>query len=414
MGKNQGERRAVPAEMAADEAGTGDLRPAVPRQSRAQGVLLLAAAMPMGLAGFWLAVAACNHWQAARLQSTMAVDAPGLRDPWWYATVVAAAVIVAGAVALGAVRAVVLRRPLGGQGFSRLRLFLPIMASNSVFGLWGEDLPVPWWDFDLLIPLVAVSAQTLMFGARRLAVLGRQHLAEIIRSPGELRRDSFTLYLRSFEDDVRRTALEETRHPAPGAGAVVSDLGLSSRTEEEQLAQALKLVAPMVAVGRPGERLPLVGARRLYLPIDDWQDTVRDLMGRARLVVMAVGLGPGLLWEFREATRLLPAERLVLLVPGREAYETFRAQAAPPRQGAARPAQAEHAWSPPVLPPYPDSEPPADLTLKGAVYFDAGWAPNFVLFGAGRNQIRLGGVVRGAMKDGLKPVLDRYRPGRHR
>ncbi|MFE9851434.1 hypothetical protein ACFYPN_21945 [Streptomyces sp. NPDC005576] len=362
-------------------------------------------------------MAALNHWQAVRapsrmnadgLEAEMIADALGLRDPCWYATVVAAAVIVAGATAFGAVRAVVLRRPQGGQGFIRLRLFLPIMAYNAVVG-WGDDLPVPWWDFDLLVPLVVVSAQTLMFGARRLAVLGRQHLAEIIESPGELRRNSFTLYLRSFEDDIPRTALEETRRPAPGPGAVMSDLSLSSLTEEEQLAQALESVAPMVAVGRPGERLPLVGARRLYLPIDDWQDTVRDLMGRARLVMMAVGLGPGLLWEFSEATRLLPAKRLVLLVASREAYETFRAQAAPPREDAARPGQP--AWAPPVLPPYPDSEPSAELTLKGAVYFDADWSSHFVLFKARRV---LGGVARGAMEDGLKPVLDRYRPGRHR
>ncbi|MEU3416245.1 hypothetical protein ABZ760_34235 [Streptomyces sp. NPDC006658] len=414
MRKNQVERRAEPAETAAEEAGTGDLPPAVPRQSRARGVLLLAAAWPMGLAGFWQALAAFDHWQDARLRSTMAVDAFGPRDPWWYATVVAAALIMAGAAALGTVRAVVLRRPPGGQGFSRLRLFLPIMAFNSVPGLWGADSPLPWWDLGLLVPLVAVSAQTLLFGARRLAVLGRQHLAEIIRSPAELRGNSFTLYLRSFEDDVRRTALEENERPAPGPGAVVSDLGLSTRTEEEQLAQALKPVAPMVAVGRPGERLPLVGARRLYLPVDDWQDTVRDLMRRARLVVMAVGLGPGLLWEFSEATRLLPAERLVLLVPGREEYETFRARAAPPGQDAVRPGQAGDAWAPPALPAYPDSEPPAGLTLKGAVYFDVGWAPHFVLFGAGRSRNRLGGVVRAAMEEGLEPVLDRYRPGRHR
>lgn len=404
---------------AGDEAGTedegeaGDLRPAVPRQSRTRGVLLLAAAWPAGLAGFWLALAAVDHWQTARLQSRAAADAFGLRAPWWYAAVAAAAVIVAGAVALEAVRAVVLRRPPSTQGLARLRLFLPIMAFDTV-GLWGKNPLVPWWDLVLLVPLVAVSAQTLLFGARRLAVLGRQHLAEIIRSPGELRGSSFTLYLRSFEDDVRRTALEENQRPAPGSGAVLSDLALSTRTEEEQLAQALRPVAPMVAVGRPGERLPLVGARRLYLPLDDWQDTVRDLMGRARLVVMAVGLGPGLLWEFREATRLLPAERLVLLVPGRQAYETFRARAAPPLPDAARPGRPGHAWSPPVLPPYPDSEPPAGLTLKGAVYFDAGWAPHFVLFGAGKHPNRPGGVVRKAVEEGLEPVLDRCRPGRHR
>jgi len=325
-----------------------------------------------------------------------------VHGPLWYATVTAAAVVMVAAAGLQTVHTV-LRRPPTGPGFVRLRYFLPVMAFELVSVFFTDDLLVPWWDLALLLPLVVVAAQTLLAGARRTAVLGRQHLVEVVRDPAELPADSFALYLRSFEDDVRRTALEENRHPAPGPGAAVSDLGLSVQTEEEKLALLLRPVAPMVAVGRPGEPLPLVGARRLYLPLDDWQDTVLDLMRRARLVVMAVGLGPGLLWEFGEATRLLPAERLVLLVSDREEYETFRAGAAPPRPDAAPPR--------PVLPPYPDGEPPEDLAFTGAVYFDGDWTPHFVLFGGGWNGF--GGVTRSPMEKGLRPVLDRYRPDRH-
>ncbi|MFC8716190.1 hypothetical protein [Kitasatospora sp. NPDC057198] len=382
----------------------------MPRQSRVRGGLLLVASWSMGAAGLWLALSAFSHWKGAEPEVTLPVKVfLGVHGPLWYATVAAAAVAVVAAAGLQAVHAVVLRRRPVGPGFVRLRYFLPVMGFELVSVLWTDDVLVPWWDLVLLLPLVVVAAQTLLAGARRTAVLGRQHLAEVVRDPAQLPAGSFTLYLRSFEDDVRRTALEENRHPAPGPGAAVSDLSLSVQTEEEQLARLLRPVAPMVAVGRPGERLPLVGARRLYLPIDDWQDTVLDLMRRARLVVMAVGLGPGLLWEFGEATRLLPAERLVLLLSDREEYETFRAQAAPPRPDAAPPR--------PALPPYPDGEPPEDLAFTGAVYFDGDWAPHLVLFGGGGGGgggwNGSGGAGRSAMAKGLRPVLDRYRPGRH-
>ncbi|MEJ8653583.1 hypothetical protein WKI65_37450 [Streptomyces sp. MS1.AVA.3] len=69
----------------------------------------------------------------------------------------------------------------------------------------------------------------------------------------------------------------------------------------------------VVAVGQPGERLPLPGADRFYLPLDDWQPVVSDLIGRARLVILIAGTGPGTLWELTEAARLLRPEQLLLL-----------------------------------------------------------------------------------------------------
>ena len=55
------------------------------------------------------------------------------------------------------------------------------------------------------------------------------------------------LYLRSFADD----------------GCAARRYG--ALTEEEQLAKALAWVGPLLAVGRPGEVLPHVGAQRIYV-----------------------------------------------------------------------------------------------------------------------------------------------------
>ena len=84
----------------------------------------------------------------------------------------------------------------------------------------------------------------------------------------------------------------------------------------------------VVAVGRPGERLPLLGASRGYLPLDDWQGPVSMLIKGARVVLLLIGPSDGTVWEYVEAVRLLEPARLVLLVDcDLPAYYRFRALA---------------------------------------------------------------------------------------
>ncbi|WP_404870035.1 transferase [Kitasatospora griseola] len=112
------------------------------------------------------------------------------------------------------------------------------------------------------------------------------------------------LYLRSFADD--------------GTAARIDDwVALNLHSREEQLAAALAAFGPVIAVGRPGEPLPLLGAARFYLPLDDWQPTILHLMDLSRLIVLRVGTGAGLRWEIEQAVATQPAGKLVLLTPGR-------------------------------------------------------------------------------------------------
>ena len=104
------------------------------------------------------------------------------------------------------------------------------------------------------------------------------------------------LYLRPFDKDKVTATL---------AGAF---------TEEESLTQLLSYFGPVIAIGRPGEKLPEVGARRLYVNDTEWQSTVEGLMKRARLVVIRTGRSGGLRWEFRKCFELLSPEQLLLVV----------------------------------------------------------------------------------------------------
>lgn len=93
--------------------------------------------------------------------------------------------------------------------------------------------------------------------------------------------------------------------------------GRGSNRLEEQLTRAVGAVGPMVAVGRPGEDVATLGAARAYLADDDWQGFVIDLLGRSQLVLLQIESTEGTWWEFSECVRIVPRERLVLMLTAR-------------------------------------------------------------------------------------------------
>ncbi len=86
------------------------------------------------------------------------------------------------------------------------------------------------------------------------------------------------LYLRSFADDGDATL-------APGRSALVryGQQILAPVTPEQEMADILADVGPVVAIGKPGEPLPELGAARLYVADADWQAQSDRADGRGRL-----------------------------------------------------------------------------------------------------------------------------------
>ncbi|WP_121007666.1 hypothetical protein [Saccharothrix australiensis] len=200
----------------------------------------------------------------------------------------------------------------------------------------------------------------------------RRYLVRTVRSPDDLRGTAYSLYLRTFGDDDR---LANPRPFAPVQrllrGTLVTEL-----PEEVHLVDALAGGEhPIVAVGRPGEPTPQIGAPRLHLP-DDWQPPVRDLIRGARHVVLTLGWGRGALWELGEAMRLLPPERLILVVAmSRSEYGRFRDRAAVALAAHARrhPREDGADWTPPRLPAWGGA---GELRspIQALIHFGPGWA----------------------------------------
>ncbi len=180
------------------------------------------------------------------------------------------------------------------------------------------------------------------------------------------------LYLRSFAH--HDAPLERT---APWQNVKTALLG--SRTSYvEELVHVLGAFGPPVAIGNPGAALPALGPAQYFVPpgpghegpggpLERWQAEVLRLMDGSALVVVAAGLGEGLLWEFRQAASRLPPHRLVVVVPLDHAeYGLFREHAGGCfRRGL--PADTRE----------PDRR---GETGHALIYFEHDWTPRFVGF----------------------------------
>ncbi|WP_329386147.1 hypothetical protein OG625_27070 [Streptomyces sp. NBC_01351] len=236
---------------------------------------------------------------------------------------------------------------------------------------------LPWW-LRVVIWLVILEAGWLVFDlGSRLLVQGKRHTATVITSFGQLAGVPYVLYLRPFVLDP----VMASRTPEPGR-LWRAPFELRGLTQEEFLVRRIGRLGRVVAIGRPGERLPLIGAERGYLPLDDWQDTVGELIRGAHVVMMSAAPGPGTLWEFTESVRTVPPARLVLLIcTGPEVYEIFRYKAA--QEYAAR---SGPGWPPmPHLPDWPTPGPQAkgrkwEYPLRGYITFDEAWRATFTPF----------------------------------
>jgi hypothetical protein len=161
----------------------------------------------------------------------------------------------------------------------------------SIFPLW--ILGYALWVGSL------VFAGTL---AQRLDARGRRMRQWDALSALQRDRRPPVLFLRSFDDDDIHDLTGRTGR-----------IGL--HRGEENLCRALRRLGPVVAIGRPGERLPEVGAARLYVSDRTWQVAVRCFLEQAQVVVIMVGRSSGVRWEIQTALNIFRPEGLLFYFP---------------------------------------------------------------------------------------------------
>ena len=102
------------------------------------------------------------------------------------------------------------------------------------------------------------------------------------------------LYLRSFNDDGVPDLTAQIIPWSP------------TQTVEMRVTQALGDLGPVVSIGRPGEKLPELGAFRFYVSDAEWKDAVLYFIKCSSAVVIVVGRTTGVSWEIRTALDAVP------------------------------------------------------------------------------------------------------------
>lgn len=117
------------------------------------------------------------------------------------------------------------------------------------------------------------------------------------------------LYLRSFADDSLRIR-------SPHARGITSRL-IAPRPQrfEELFVAGIAADGDAIAIGRPGERIPELGALRTYWPDSEWQSAVTSYAQQAEWIVVLAGRSDGVLWEIDHLRKVGLLEKTVIVLP---------------------------------------------------------------------------------------------------
>ena len=179
--------------------------------------------------------------------------------------------------------------------------------SQEVF--YGIDDSWPMLARVALIVLAAICVfggfKFITFGLRTFQPTAEQLLSSDPRPP--------VVFLRSFNDDTLTVPLGgRKRNPFNS----IPMNAIPDPTAESGLAATLNRIGPPVAIGRPGEILPQLGAARAYVPDSEWQEKIAHWMRICRTVIIMVHHAtPGTHWELNHAVANLLPQRLVLYFP---------------------------------------------------------------------------------------------------
>lgn len=172
---------------------------------------------------------------------------------------------------------------------------------------------------------VMALAVGLLLGGGLLALRGKR-----LRQPSAeelLARDPRppVLYLRSFADEGRDHGFVGFwRSQLSGREMLWSSSQWFPRVLEE-LGKTVRRQGPFIALARPGERLPELGAAWLEVPDAQWRQRVTELLHRAGFVIYRAGATEGLRWELEHMVTTFDPRRILVLLPAARAdYESFR------------------------------------------------------------------------------------------
>ena len=148
----------------------------------------------------------------------------------------------------------------------------------------------------LLIGVFLLARALWRVGSR----LNLRHRNEII-----LKDKPPVLLLRSFTDDVAGIP----------PNMLIPRWIRRRKRLEETIGEQLTGAGPFVAIGKPGEQLPQLGASRLYVADSDWQAVVQSYIAKSELIILIAGKTHWVQWELANVIRQDRITGLLIVFP---------------------------------------------------------------------------------------------------
>lgn len=227
--------------------------------------------------------------------------------------------------------------------------------------------------------VVGLGSVAVGLGGRHLVVTGKQQRAVLASRDRSADSRPPVVYLRSFAADRRV------------ADAHMVDGFIQLSTEEEQFAKVLHAFGPVVAIGDPREKLPTLGADRVYVGNEAWQKKVLGLLSTAHLVLLRLSPTAGVQWELQQVVGQVDPSRFLLFLPLGYKYPALKAMA--------------ETWLPKPLPKPPRRRTRIG-TLQGIVRFHPDWTPEFVPARFAFMRMSLRTPISPHLKIMLRPVFE--------
>lgn len=165
-------------------------------------------------------------------------------------------------------------------------------------------------DLSIFQPIMSLAGWLLFALSFLFARLGARYAT---RKPLEdlSENETFTLYLRSFVDDdvqvLRDNLLFRVWITDPWF-----DVFRKVRFEQV-ITAAVWPFCKCLALSRPGESLPQLGALRIGPSAENWQLRIQNLISRAASVLVTVGFTSGLKWEFQRLAESVDLAKVSLV-----------------------------------------------------------------------------------------------------
>lgn len=152
-------------------------------------------------------------------------------------------------------------------------------------------------------PVAILGLYLMRLGLRKNQKDAEEVLATDARAP--------VLFLRSFSND--ENTIRERRS---------LEFSLLPSMRAEEYLTAFNRLGPLIAIGRPGEALPNLGAHKMYIENELWENKVIELFENSKAVIVMLGnLTGGVNWELNQARQLLSPSQLFIYFPYRQQRE---------------------------------------------------------------------------------------------